>query len=55
MDTLRSQIDSTFGTALKGVGGVYITLWEALPMVIRMAIGIATFIHICVLIRKDLK
>ncbi len=55
MDTLKSHIDSTFGTALKGVGGVYITFWEALPMMIRMAIGIATFIHICVRIRKDLK
>ena len=55
MDTVRQIVDSTFDVALRGAGGVYITAWEFLPWIVRLGIGLATFVHICVRIKRDLK
>ena len=55
IDSIKQAADSTFSVALKGAGGVYITAWEFLPWIVRLGIGVATFAHICVRIRKDLK
>ncbi len=40
---------------LAGVGGVTVTWLEWLPIVIRVLVGLATFIYICVRIYKELK
>ena len=40
---------------LAGVGGVTVTWLEWLPSVIRVLVGLATFIYICVRIYKELK
>jgi hypothetical protein len=48
-DTLKS----ISGTALQGTGGILLSMWEALPNILRLAILIATFIHIIIKIRKD--
>jgi hypothetical protein len=55
MDTLRNVLKSPIGTALEGALGILITLWDKLPEIIRILIGIATFIHIVVKIKKDMK
>ena len=55
MDTLRSVLKAPIGTAFEGTLGILITLWDRLPEIIRILIGMATFIHIVIRIRKDMK
>jgi hypothetical protein len=55
MDTLRTVLKSPIGAALEGTLGILITLWDRLPEIIRVLIGMATFIHILVRIKKDIK
>ena len=55
MDTLKSVLKSPIGTAFEGTLGILITLWDRLPEIIRIQIGIATLIHIVIRIRKDMK
>ena len=55
MDTLKSVLKSPIGTAFEGTAGILITLWEVLPEIIRVGIGIATFVHIVIRIRRDMK
>ena len=42
-------------TVTAGAGGVTITWLEFLPMMVRVAVGIATFVYICVKIYKEIK
>jgi len=42
-------------TVGQGSGAIALSLWTVLPDMIRLGILIATFIHIVVKIRKDLK
>ena len=55
MDSLKNIIKSPIGTAFEGTVGILITMWDRLPEIIRILIGIATFVHILVRIKKDLK
>ena len=55
MDTLKNIMKSPVGTAFEGTAGILITMWDRLPEIIRILIGLATFTHILVRIRKDLK
>ena len=55
MDTLKSIIKSPVGTVFEGAAGIMLTLWDKLPEILRLSIGIATLIHIIVRIKKDLK
>ena len=41
-------------TLCQGIGGVIISLWEALPDILRLGVLIGTFVHIVIKIRKDL-
>ena len=41
-------------TFCQGVGGVLISLWEALPDILRLSVLVGTFVHIVIKIRKDL-
>ena len=38
-----------------GTGGMVVTWMEWLPLVVRVAVGIATFVYLCVKIYKELK
>ncbi len=40
---------------IAGVGGMTVTWMEWLPMVIRILVGLATFVYICVKIYKLMK
>ena len=55
MDTLKEIIKSPVGTAAEGTLGIVLTLWDKLPEMLRIAIGIATLAHIIIRIKKDLK
>ena len=48
------MIDS-LKTTMAGAGGVVVTWMEWLPMVIRILVGLATFVYICVKIYKLMK
>jgi len=39
----------------KGGGAIALSMWEAIPDLMRLGILVATFIHIVIKIRKDLK
>ena len=41
-------------TLFQGLGGILVSLWEALPDILRIAVLIGTFVHIVIKIRKDL-
>ena len=47
LDTLK-----TTGT---GLGGFWISLWEWLPEIVSLAVGIATLVYLIVKIRKELR
>ena len=55
MDTLKTIIKSPIGTVFEGTAGILLTLWDRLPEVLRILIGIATLVHIIVRIKKDTK
>jgi len=42
-------------TVTAGASGVVITWLEWLPMAVRVAVGLATFIYICVKTYKEIK
>ena len=55
MDTLKTIIKSPIGTVFEGTLGILLTLWDRLPEVLRILIGVATLVHIVVRIKKDMK
>ena len=55
MDTLRNIFKSPIGTVFEGIAGILVTLWDVLPEIIRILIGIATLTHIVIRIKKDMK
>ena len=55
MDTLKTIIKSPIGTVFEGAAGIMLTLWDRLPEMLRILIGIATLVHIMVRIKKDMK
>ena len=50
---MEDTLKSISGTVIQGTGGILLSLWDALPNILRILILIATFIHIIVKIRKD--
>ena len=42
-------------TVSQGGGAIALSLWTALPEIVRLAILIATFVHIVIKISKELK
>ena len=55
MDTLRNIFKSPIGPVFEGIAGILVTLWDVLPEIIRILIGIATLTHIVIRIKKDMK
>ena len=55
MDTLKTIIKSPVGTVFEGAAGILLTLWDKLPEMLRILIGVATLILIIVRIKKDMK
>ena len=55
MDTLKTIVKSPVGTVFEGIAGIMLTIWDKLPEILRVLIGLATLMHIVVRIKKDLK
>ena len=55
METLKTIIKSPIGTVFEGAAGILLTLWDKLPEMLRILIGVATLVHIIVRIKKDMK
>jgi hypothetical protein len=55
MDSIKSFIDSTAGTAITGMGGVVLSYWDMIPQVLRISILVVTLIHLIVRLYKEIK
>ena len=49
------MIVDSLKTSSVGISGMVVTWMEWLPLVVRIAVGIATFVYLCVKIYKELK
>ena len=45
----------TLKTTGAGIGGFWISLWNWLPEVVSLSVGMATLIYLLIKIRKELK
>jgi len=52
---MQDALKGSLPTALQGAGGILLSLWDALPDILRVAILVATLAHIVIRIKKDLK
>jgi len=48
-------MEETLKTAGTGFGGFLLSLWNWLPEVISLSVGIATLVYLLIKIRKELK
>lgn len=44
----------TIKTCGIGVGGFWVSLWEVLPDIVRLGVGVATLIYLIMKIRKEM-
>jgi hypothetical protein len=49
------DIKESLKTILEGTAGILLSLWEALPNILRFGILLATFVHIMIKIKRDMK
>ena len=49
------MIVDSLKTSMVGVGGMTVTWMEWLPLVVRIAVGVATFVYLGVKIYKELR
>ena len=45
----------TLKTSATGLGGFWLSLWEWLPEMVSLSVGIATFVYLVIKIRKEVK
>jgi hypothetical protein len=45
----------TLKTSATGLGGFWLSLWEYLPEMVSLSVGIATFVYLVIKIRKEVK
>ena len=45
----------TLKTTVAGMGGFWLSLWNWLPEVVSLSVGIATLVYLVVKIRKELR
>jgi hypothetical protein len=48
-------MEETLKTTGAGMGGFWISLWNWLPEVVSLSVGIATLAYLLIKIRKELK
>jgi len=49
------DIKESLKTVCEGMGGILLSLWDALPNILRFGILVATFVHIMIKIKRDMK
>ena len=52
---MMESLKDSLVTAGQGAAGIALSFWGALPDILRVAILVATFVHIMVKINKDIK
>tara|TARA_Y100000592_G_C5480929_1_gene325425 strand:+ start:6912 stop:7085 length:174 start_codon:yes stop_codon:yes gene_type:complete len=52
LSTMEKQMIDSLRTVSAGASGIIITWMEWLPVVVRIMVGLATFVYICVKIYK---
>jgi|TARA_R100001082_G_C4222312_1_gene99740 hypothetical protein len=52
---LRIKMEDTLKTTSAGLGGFWISLWNWLPEVVSLAVGLATLIYLIIKILKELR
>jgi hypothetical protein len=55
MEYRMEDIKESLKTLAEGTGGILLSLWDALPNILRFGILLATFIHIMIKIKRDLR
>ena len=45
----------TLKTSATGLGGFWLSLWEYLPEMVSLSVGIATFVYLVIKIRKEVR
>ena len=48
-------MEDTLKTTAAGTGGFWLSMWELLPDLVSLAIGIATLVYLILKIRKEAK
>tara|TARA_R100001594_G_scaffold55921_2_gene89635 strand:+ start:4157 stop:4303 length:147 start_codon:yes stop_codon:yes gene_type:complete len=48
-------VEDTLKVTATGTGGFWLSMWELLPDLVSLAIGIATLIYLILKIRKEAK
>ena len=48
-------MNETLRTSATGLGGFWLSLWNWLPEIVSLSVGIATLIYLIVKIRKELR
>ena len=48
-------MEDTLKTTITGTGGFWLSMWELLPDLVSLAIGILTLIYLILKIRKEVK
>tara|TARA_R100001594_G_scaffold49437_1_gene82368 strand:- start:510 stop:665 length:156 start_codon:yes stop_codon:yes gene_type:complete len=49
------DIQDTLKTVIAGTGGFWLSMWEALPDVVSLLIGLATLVYLIIKIRNESK
>ena len=48
-------MEDTLKTTAAGTGGFWLSMWEMLPDLVSLAIGVATLLYLILKIRKEAK
>ena len=48
-------MEDTLKTTAAGTGGFWLSMWEMLPDLVSLAIGVATLVYLILKIRKEAK
>lgn len=48
------EIEDTIRTLTVGIGGFWMSLWETLPEIVRLGVGVATLVYLIIKIRREI-
>jgi len=48
-------MEETIKTTCKGMGGFWVSMWQMLPELVSISVGLATLMYLIIKITKELK
>lgn len=48
-------MEETLKTTTAGIGGFWLSLWNALPEIVSLCVGLATLVYLIIKIGKEIK